>query len=317
MATCRMKFSDHIHQAVLSKEALEALNIKPSGIYVDTTFGRGGHARAILALLNFDGRLIAFDKDPEAIAYAHQYFAHDKRFQIFQGSFNNLKDFLSKENLFGKIDGILFDLGVSSPQLDNPARGFSFSKNGPLDMRMDPTSGLDASTWINKVSERTLAQVLYEFGEERLSRQIARAIVKARLITPITQTEQLAHIICKATPFYPKGKHPATRTFQAIRIFINHELDDLKAGLAQALNALCICGRLAVISFHSLEDRIVKQFIQHHERGDKFPAKLPIKYIHLKPTLRKVEGPIKPSLQEISQNPRARSATLRVGEKLS
>lgn len=317
MVACRMvNTSDH-HQPVLLGEVIQHMAIKPDGVYVDATFGRGGHAQVVLKHLGPTGRLLAMDKDPEAIAYACQHFGHDQRFSIHHGSFNQLKTFLSSLDLYGKIDGILFDLGVSSPQLDNAARGFSFQSVGKLDMRMDITSGIDAATWLEKVSEEELAKVLWEYGEERYSRRIARAIVSARQVSPITTTQQLAEIVAKAHPAWEKGKNPATRSFQAIRIAINHELEDLEVGLEQALEALNMSGRLLVISFHSLEDRIVKHFIQHHERGDQLPAKLPVKHSEFKPRLKRLGRAIHPSLVEIEQNPRARSAVLRIAEKQS
>jgi 16S rRNA (cytosine1402-N4)-methyltransferase len=317
MVACHMKETSNLHQSVLMAEVLEQLAIRPDGIYVDATFGRGGHATAILNQLGPAGRLLAIDKDPDAIAYAREYFAHDKRFLIQHGSFAALEKFLAEQQLLGKIDGLLFDLGVSSPQLDEAERGFSFLRSGKLDMRMDFSSGIDAATWITKVSEKELARVLYEYGEERFSRRIAKAIVTSRDKTPITTTQQLAEIIAEAHPAWQVGKHPATRSFQAIRIAINHELDDLHAGLSQSLKALKIGGRLLVISFHSLEDRIVKHFMQEQERGEELPARLPIKHDNYLPKFKRVTRAIKPSMEEIDSNPRARSAVLRVGEKIS
>lgn len=317
MVACRMKETKHEHQSVLLTEVLDALSIKPDGIYLDATFGRGGHAQAILNRLSPTGRLLAMDKDPDAIAYAHQRFSDEPRFKIYHGSFAQLEKFLDIQQLLGKVDGILFDLGVSSPQLDESERGFSFMRPGKLDMRMDYSTGVDAATWIASVSEQSLANALYEYGEERFARRIARAIVTARLEAPITTTQQLAEIIAKAHPAWQHGKHPATRSFQAIRIAVNHELEDLEQGLKQALSALAIGGRLAVISFHSLEDRIVKHFMQHQERSDQFPAKLPVKHQNNLPKMKRLGRAIKPGVEEISLNPRARSAVLRVGEKLS
>lgn len=317
MVACRMKETKHEHQSVLLTEVLENLVIEPDGIYVDATFGRGGHAQAILDRLGPTGRLLAMDKDPVAVAYACQHFSSDKRFTIQQGSFAELYKFLENQHVFGKVKGILFDLGVSSPQLDDAERGFSFMRSGKLDMRMDNTSGIDAAAWVAKVAEQELARVLYEYGEERYSRRIARAIVNARQEAPITTTQQLAEIIAKAHPAWEKGKHPATRSFQAIRIEINHELTDLEKGLEQAVSALTVGGRLLVISFHSLEDRIVKHFMQQQERSDIFPAKLPVKHERHLPKFKRMGRAIKPCSDEISMNPRARSAVLRVGEKLS
>jgi len=320
MAACRMSEAHYQHQPVLLHEVLQSLVIKADGIYVDATFGRGGHAQAILQQLGPTGRLLAMDKDPEAVAYACHHFSQDARFTIQQGSFAKLAQFLMANHVYGQVDGILLDLGVSSPQLDEADRGFSFMKSGKLDMRMDSSSGMDAATWIAQVSEAELAQVLWEYGEERHSRRIARHIVAARAQSPIITTEQLAEIIRKAMPFPGKGKaflkHPATRSFQAIRIAINQELDDLSAGLEQSFASLKRGGRLAVISFHSLEDRIVKQFIHQQAQDDRYPAKLPIKQAYFIPKLKKIGKAIKPASIEIAVNPRARSATLRIGEKL-
>lgn len=315
MVACRMIETNHQHQPVMLAEVIDNMAIKPDGIYVDATFGRGGHAQAILNRLGPTGRLLAMDKDPEAIAYACQLFSDDKRFSIYHGSFANLTTFLESHQVNGKVDGVLLDLGVSSPQLDNPARGFSFQHSGKLDMRMDSSSGIDAATWLAKVSEEDLANVLYRYGEERFSRRIARAIVKARMESPIETTKQLSDIVAAAHPAWEKGKNPATRSFQAIRIAINKELEDLEIGLDQALNALHRGGRLLVISFHSLEDRIAKHFIQYHERFDHFPAKMPIKHTEHTAKLKRLGRAIKASQEEVYHNPRARSATLRIAEK--
>ncbi len=319
MAACRMSETFNQHIPVLLNEAVSSLLTNSNGIYVDATFGRGSHSQAILNQLGVQGRLIAFDKDPEAIAYAKEHFAHDKRFTIIHQSFANLQASLTELNIFGQISGVLFDLGVSSPQLDNPNRGFSFSRDGALDMRMDTTQGVDAMTWIANVKEEELATVLWTYGEEKFSRRIARAIVTKRAETPITSTTQLADIIKFATPKpkTPHDKHPATRSFQAIRIAINQELTDLELGLEQALEALKASGRLSVISFHSLEDRIVKQFIKLHEKGQELPRGLPVKGMHFNARLKSVGKPQKPSMKEMNLNPRARSAILRIAEKLS
>lgn len=316
MVACRMTETFNQHQSVLMTEVIEHLAIRPEGVYVDMTFGRGGHAEVILNQLGPTGRLLAMDKDPDAIAYACQHFSHDKRFKIKHGSFEELTQFLNEEDLLGKVDGILFDLGVSSPQLDNPDRGFSFTRDGKLDMRMDYSRGMDAATWIATVDETELANALWKYGEERFSRRIAKAIVMARTEQPITTTHQLAEIIKKANPKWQPGKHPATRSFQAIRIVVNQELAQIESGLEQSLQALRVGGRLLVISFHSLEDRIVKQFMQKQERGTVFPVGLPVKYADKKVTFKRV-GRAKPSVEEIATNPRARSAVLRIGEKLS
>ncbi len=304
------------HQSVLLTEVISHLAIQPNGVYLDATFGRGGHTQAILNHLGPTGRLLALDKDPEAIAYAREHFSHDKRFTIQHGSFADLADFVATQNCVGKIDGILFDLGVSSPQLNNPDRGFSFKRAGQLDMRMDNSQGIDAATWIAKVDEKELTRVLFEYGEERYARRIARAIVVARQTTPITTTSQLAEIIARAIPVWQKGKDPATRSFQAIRIVINKELEDLELGLTQAIEVLNVKGRLLVICFHSLEDRVVKQFMLRQECGQEIPAGLPIKHADIEMRFKRLGRAIKPSEREINLNPRARSAILRIGEKL-
>lgn len=319
MAVCRM--SDHYHQhiPVLLKEAVDALITAENGVYVDATFGRGSHSRAILDQLGPQARLIAFDKDPEAVAYAKQHVANESRFSIIHSSFARLQLALEAKGVLGQVNGILFDLGVSSPQLDNPERGFSFSRDGQLDMRMDTTQGIDAMNWLATVGEKELADVLWQYGEEKYSRRIARAIVTMRDDTPITSTAQLADIVLRAVP-KQKGtwdKHPATRSFQAIRIAINEELTDLQLGLAQALAALAPGGRLVVISFHSLEDRIVKQFMKLQEKGVELPRGLPVKGSQHQATLKVIGKPVKPSLHETNINPRARSAILRIAEKLS
>jgi 16S rRNA (cytosine1402-N4)-methyltransferase len=306
-----------LHQTVLLNEAVEALKIKSGGVYIDGTFGRGGHAQAILEKLGQDGRLLAIDKDPEAVAAGKKKFEHDGRFSIARGSFAMLKQLAVTAGLSGKVDGILLDLGVSSPQLDNPDRGFSFMKEGPLDMRMDTESGISAAQWLANVSEEELSDVIKTFGEERFHRRVARAIVAARQETSITTTTQLAEIVAGAIPKWEKHKHPATRTFQAIRIFINSELDDIKTGLQQALDILDVGGRLVVISFHSLEDRIVKRFIRDQAKGKELPPDLPVMASDLKPRLRKIGKAIYPDNEEIKHNPRARSAVMRVAECLA
>jgi 16S rRNA (cytosine1402-N4)-methyltransferase len=316
MAACRMTdFLQHI--PVLLREAVDLLVTNPSGIYVDATFGRGSHSQAILNKLNINGRLIAFDKDLEAITYAKQRFANESRFSIIHSSFAQLEKQLQQFGLVGQLSGILMDLGVSSPQLDDASRGFSFAREGKLDMRMDTTQGESAAEWIARVSEKELADVIWQYGEEKFSRRIAKAIVAARAESPIKTTTQLANIIKFAKPKMNEDKHPATRAFQAIRIAINHELTELEQALDQALNALLPQGRLAVISFHSLEDRIVKQFIRQHEKGEELPRGLPIKGKTFNAKLQTIGKPVKPSLQETTVNPRARSAILRIAEKLS
>jgi 16S rRNA (cytosine1402-N4)-methyltransferase len=315
MVACRMNEAAK-HLPVLLDEVIENLAVKADGIYVDATFGRGGHAKAILAKLGPKGRLLAIDKDPEAISHAREELADDKRFVIEHGSFAGLQKFLEEQNCFGKVDGILFDLGVSSPQLDDPERGFSFMRDGKLDMRMNSAAGIDAATWIASIPEEDLANVLWKYGEERYSRRIARSIAEIRMTTPITTTKQLAEIVSAAIPRWQKGKHPATRSFLAIRVAINHELDDLEQGLAQSLEALTIGGHLAVISFHSLEDRLVKQFMQKGAKGRDFPAGLPVKQEMFVPRLKRLSRAIKPGTREITFNSRARSAILRIAEKL-
>lgn len=303
------------HLPVLFHEALEALNIIPDGIYIDGTFGRGGHSRAILEALGASGRLLGIDKDPDAIASARHMFADDERFFIRQGSFAELARFADASGFAGRVNGVLLDLGVSSPQLDRAERGFSFLNDGPLDMRMDNSSGISAAEWINVAEADEMAQVFKTYGEERFARRIARAIVEARSAQPIETTGRLAEIVAAANPAWEKGKHPATRCFQAIRIHINRELDDLRACLDQSLQVLAPGGRLAVISFHSLEDRIVKRFMRDAERGDPFPAGLPVTEQQRNSRLARIGKAIKPSRREVEENPRARSAVLRVAER--
>jgi 16S rRNA (cytosine1402-N4)-methyltransferase len=315
MAACRMNNASFAHQPVLLREAIAALAIQPHGVYVDATFGRGGHACAILSELNAAGRLVLLDKDPTAISYARQCFGQDPRVAIFHASFTELQAVLQQENLSGKVNGILFDLGVSSPQLDEAERGFSFMRDGKLDMRMNTLSGIDAATWLAGIDEAALADVIYRYGEEKFSRRIARAIVKARQESPIVTTFQLRDLVVKAVPVKQKEKHPATRTFLAIRIAINKELEEIEQVLDQALEALSVGGRLSVISFHSLEDRLVKRFMQHHERGDIFPRDLPIKQTILQQKLKRIGRAIHPSPMEVAANARARSAILRIAEK--
>ncbi|WP_019217379.1 16S rRNA (cytosine(1402)-N(4))-methyltransferase RsmH [Legionella tunisiensis] len=303
------------HQSVLLREAIEGLAITADGIYVDGTFGRGGHSRAILQQLSAAGRLIAIDKDPEAIDYAKQHFANDKRFHIYQGSFAKLALFAKQANVYGQVNGILLDLGVSSPQLDNPARGFSFMQQGPLDMRMDLDQALDAARFVNQAEADEMAAIFREYGEERFAGRIARAIVAARAESPIQTTEALAEIVKQANPKWEKHKHPATRVFQAIRIHVNQELSDLTTCLDEALNVLAVGGRLAVISFHSLEDRIVKQFMRNKEQGLRPPPGVPIRDVEIQRCFKRVGKAVKASDEEVKENVRARSAVLRIGEK--
>lgn len=305
----------YTHRPVLLDEVLEVLNIRADGIYVDGTFGRGGHARAILSRLGDKGHLFAMDKDPQAVNAARQLAASDARFSIEHGSFAHLEQHIGKRQWLGKVDGILLDLGVSSPQLDDAQRGFSFRREGALDMRMDTSGGLSAEQWINQASETELAQVFRDYGEERFAKRIARAIVNSRAQAPIRTTTQLAKIIAEANPAWEQGKDPATRCFQAIRIFINRELEDLQRFLPQSIPILANGGRLAVISFHSLEDRMVKRFIREQSRGDQYPPDLPVRAAQIKPKLRPVGKAIYPGEQEVDGNPRARSAVLRVAER--
>jgi 16S rRNA (cytosine1402-N4)-methyltransferase len=315
---CHFKRIEVLHLPVMLEEALAQLAIKRHGIYLDCTFGRGGHSRALLRRLDVDGRLLAIDRDPEAIkSDAAQDLLQDRRFQLFHGCFSELADIVRREGLIGRIDGILLDLGVSSPQLDNPDRGFSFMKEGPLDMRMNSSVGLSAADWLAVVSEKELARVLFEYGEERHARRIAQAIVARRTEMPIKTTRQLAELIAEAAPATERHKHPATRTFQAIRIEINHELNELQNVLQQAVQVLKPGGRLVVISFHSLEDRIVKRFIRR-ESGSKYdPGRLPIRESEIeKGVLKKIGASIRAGRQETEQNPRARSAVLRTAERI-
>lgn len=304
------------HKPVLLHEAIEGLAINPDGIYIDGTFGRGGHSQAIIEQLSDAGRLIAFDKDPQAITTAEEKFAADPRFNIVHGSFAELEDYLNQQELCGKVDGILLDLGVSSPQLDDAQRGFSFQTSGPLDMRMNNQSGVNASQWINKAREEEIAAVLYEYGEERYSRRIAKAIVFARKEQPLNDTRQLAEIVKQAHPRWEKKKHPATRSFQGIRIFINNELDDLDQCLMQSYRCLAKQGRLAVISFHSLEDRKVKRFFKKMAEGEQLPPDLPIIDAQLDRKMKLIGRKLKAGQQELMDNPRCRSAVLRVAQKL-
>jgi 16S rRNA (cytosine1402-N4)-methyltransferase len=304
-----------VHQSVLLQEALEGLAIKADGIYIDGTFGRGGHSRAILQHLSESGRLLAIDKDPEAIAFAKEHFTSDTRFHIYQGSFAKIADFAKEAAIYGNVNGILLDLGVSSPQLDNPARGFSFSHSGPLDMRMDLKQDLNAAQFINEAKAEEMAAIFREYGEERFAGRIARAIVAARTEAPIETTSALAEIVKHANPKWEKHKHPATRVFQAIRIYVNEELTDLAACLEAAIDVLAVGGRLAVISFHSLEDRIVKQFMRDKEQGQRLPPKVPVRNEEIKTNFKKIGKAIKAGALEVKENIRARSAVLRIGEK--
>ena len=307
--------SDFNHQSVLLEEALESLNIRPSGIYIDATFGRGGHSRAILSRLNKNGRLIALDQDPEAVAYGREQFADEPRLTLEHCNFNQVASVVEKLGLTGKIDGILMDLGVSSPQLDDAGRGFSFLRSGPLDMRMDTTRGETARQWLARVKPADLINVLKRYGEEKFARRIATAIVERRAEREIKDTGDLAEIISNAIPVKEKHKHPATRSFQAIRIFINAELQSIEQGLKDAVSVLAKGGRLSVISFHSLEDRIVKRFMRDISSRPKLPAGLPVMEADIEVPYRLVAKPIVAGAKELQVNPRSRSARLRVLER--
>ncbi len=287
----------------------------PSGIYIDATFGRGGHSRAILQQLNEDGRLIAFDQDPEAVAFAKQQFAGEPRFKIEHRNFNQVADVIEQYGLKGKIDGVLMDLGVSSPQLDDATRGFSFLRSGPLDMRMDTSQGETARQWLARVKTDDLIRVLKKYGEEKFARRIATAIVETRTAREITETGDLAEIISNAIPVKEKHKHPATRSFQAIRIYLNEELQAIEQGLTGAVSVLAKGGRLSVISFHSLEDRIVKRFMRDVSSRPKLPAGFPVMEADIEVPYRLVGKPITAGAEELGINPRARSARLRVLER--
>ena len=305
-----------IHKPVLLEETLTALNIKPDGCYVDGTFGRGGHSQEIIKQLGENGKLLAFDKDPQAIATANTIAANDDRLHVKQGSFTQLKQTVEELGWQGKVDGIFLDLGVSSPQLDDAERGFSFRFDGPLDMRMDPDHGMSASQWLASAEERDIMMVLFDYGEEKFARRIASAIVAAREEQPINTTKRLASIVAAANPSRERNKDPSTRTFQAIRIFINQELEDLKTCLAQAVDILAPGGRLVVISFHSLEDRIVKRFIREQCKGDDYPLDLPVMHAQLNQNMKMIGKAIKAGSNELDENPRARSAVMRIAEKL-
>lgn len=296
--------------SVLLAESVSALSVRADGSYLDGTFGRGGHSREILSRLSPAGQLIAVDKDPAAEASA-QALAGDSRFKFVAGSFADIASYVGD----GSLDGILLDLGVSSPQLDDAARGFGFSGDGPLDMRMDTRSGMTAAEWIASAPEQEIADVIKTYGEERFARRMAAAIAKVRIQTPITGTRQLASIIAEANPKWEPNKHPATRAFQAIRIFINRELEDLELALASMVDKLVIGGRLVVISFHSLEDRIVKRFMRDQARGIQLPRHVPVVDSDAGKTLNLIGKAIKPSEQEIATNPRSRSAVMRVAER--
>ena len=303
---------DRGHRPVLLEEAIAALMVSVDGTYVDGTFGRGGHATRILESLSPRGSLLALDQDPEAAAVAELICVNDRRMRFRSTNFRALADCAAP----GSVQGVLLDLGVSSPQLDNPARGFSFSHDGPLDMRMDPEGGQSAADWLANVKEAELARVLKELGEERFARRIARAIVNARREGPIQRTAHLAEIISAANPKWEPNKHPATRSFQAIRLHINSELESLQDALSAALSVLAKGGRLVVISFHSLEDRIVKRFIRNASRGRQLPPGVPISFEEQQVSLKPIGKAVMPSPTEVAANPRARSAVMRIAERI-
>ncbi|MGR8936123.1 MAG: 16S rRNA (cytosine(1402)-N(4))-methyltransferase RsmH [Gammaproteobacteria bacterium] len=306
------------HAPVLPEEVIRALAIKPDGNYVDCTFGRGGHSRAILQQLGPSGALLAIDRDWDAVHCAEALqLGQDRRFRLVQGRFSDLRRIVADNGWQANVDGILLDVGVSSPQLDDPQRGFSFQKNGPLDMRMDKQAGLSAAQWLAQVDEEELVRVLFEYGEEKFARRIAAAIVRERSAAPLLTTRQLAELIERTVPSREKHKHPATRSFQAVRIAINGELDELRAGLEQATAVLKPGGRLVAISFHSLEDRIVKRFFRDEAGGGYRPGKLPLRQTdRLKARLQKVGKAVQANAAEVGVNPRARSAVLRVAERV-
>ena len=305
-----------IHQTVLLREAVDALVTLPDGFYVDGTFGRGGHSRYLLQKLNNSGRVLGVDKDQEAGMAAQALAENESRFQFFHGSFAELPGQLKGMGV-DAVDGILLDLGVSSPQLDDGDRGFSFMRDGPLDMRMDTTRGETASQWLSRANLEDITGVLREYGEERFARRIATAIIAARAVSPIETTSQLANMVSEAHPRWEKHRHPATRSFQAIRIKINRELEDLQEFLSVALGMLRVGGRLVVISFHSLEDRLVKRYMRDMARGDALPRGVPVTDSELNRRMRLIGRSVKASADEVAVNVRARSAVMRVAEKIS
>ncbi|MBP8262921.1 MAG: 16S rRNA (cytosine(1402)-N(4))-methyltransferase RsmH [Pseudomonas sp.] len=310
--------SNFRHITVLLDEAVEGLAVRANGCYLDGTFGRGGHSRLILEKLGPDGRLLGFDKDPLAIATGNALAAEDGRFVVVQRSFAELADELAQRGLAGQVSGILLDLGVSSPQLDDAERGFSFMQDGPLDMRMNPDAGVSAAQFIATAAEEEIARVFKEYGEERFAKRMARAVVLRRAEQPFERTADLAQVLTVANPAWEKGKNPATRAFQGLRIHVNNELGDLERGLDAALDNLEVGGRLVVISFHSLEDRIVKLFMRKHAKGemDKLPRDLPIIPKAFEPRLKLIGKPVFASEAELAANPRSRSAVMRIAEKV-
>ena len=317
MITDKSSPEKFIHRSVLLNESIDGLNIHPDGIYIDATFGRGGHSEQILQQLSANGRLIALDRDESAIEAAKR-FDDDPRFSIHHVAFSHITDVVNELNLVGKIDGVLMDIGVSSPQLDDASRGFSFQKDGPLDMRMDRSSGVSAATWLQYADLDEITMVLKTYGEEKFGKRIAHAVLEQRAIKPLETTAEFAALIDKAVPVKDKYKHPATRSFQGVRIFINGELDQLNEGLTGAVKVLKSGGRLAVISFHSLEDRVVKRFIRTLSKGKDVPHNMPItqQEIDADKVVKAVGKAIKPSAKEVDDNVRSRSSVLRVAEKL-
>ena len=305
------------HQSVLLQQAVDALVTDENGFYIDGTFGRGGHSKRILEKLSGEGRLLVVDKDPEAISEAEKLKQQDSRLIVAHCSFAQIADLADNHGVSGNVSGVLLDLGVSSPQLDEAERGFSFSKDGPLDMRMNNAEGMTAQEWLASAREEEMARVFFEYGEERFSRRIARAIAEERKQTSITGTLQLAELVKQAHPAWEKHKHPATRVFQAIRIHINNELGELEQVLSSIVDILRTGGRMVVISFHSLEDRLVKQFINREQRGDDFPPDMPVTQSQLNPRLKRVGKQVRADVAEVSENVRARSAVLRVAEKIA
>jgi len=305
------------HTPVLFDEVLAALDIRAGGCYLDATFGRGGHSAGILQRVGQDGRLIAIDRDPEAIRAGRDRFAADQRLTLVHSPFSRLATVVAEMGLAGRCDGVLLDLGVSSPQIDDAERGFSFAQDGPLDMRMDNRAGVSARDFLARAPEREIARVIRAYGEDRFAKRIARRIVAARHEAPIMRTAQLADIVAAAVPMREPGKHPATRTFQALRIQVNDELEEVRAALEGSLTALAPGGRLCVISFHSLEDGIVKRYMQTHSQEDPLYAGLPEVPAHARPKLRRLGRAVRPSEAEIARNPRARSAIMRIAQRVA
>ena len=302
------------HQPVMLHEVIEALKIVPNGMYVDCTFGRGGHSKEILKRLGPEGRLMVIDQDPQAVAFAKDLFVNEKRIVIEQQNYSQLVNLANKHNFAGKLNGVLFDLGVSSPQLDDPSRGFSFMQEGPLDMRMNLNYGKTAAEWLQHANVRELEDVIRDYGQERYAKKIAKAILNEQKVNPLQTTTQLAELVKRVIGKSSGKKHPATRTFQAIRIFINKELDSLMKALEDCLDLFVMSGRLLVITFHSLEDQLVRKFINKHSKSN-VPRKLPV-VDQFKPRIKIVCKPLTPSMDEIKLNPRARSAKLHILERI-